>query len=91
MDWPVRDSLRALLGQLDPDQPLPPGFKPYVPPHTPAEPPALPIDALEQVAKDNQLYKYLDQRGLPVPPELPTWNRRGNFPSPRWGESEGRR
>lgn len=86
MTWPLPQSLRSLLGALDPDQPLPAGFRPYVPPNTPQAPPPLSMEALEQVAKDKALYEMLDRRGLPVPPELPTWNRRGNFPPPRWDE-----
>lgn len=79
MAWPLPQSLRSLVGALDADPPLREGFQPYVPPNTPKAPPPLSMEALEQVAKDKALYEYLDRRGLPVPPELPTWNRRTTF------------
>lgn len=79
MPWPLRQSIRSLLGELDADPALPSNFKPYIPPNTPAAPAdMLPPDVAADLAKDRSLYDYLDTRELPVPPELPTWNRQSN-------------
>lgn len=78
MPAPLRQSMRSLLGALDADPALPSGFTPYVPPHTPAAPPPLAPDARADLSRDRALYELLDRRGLPVPPERPTWNRQSN-------------
>lgn len=78
MPWPLRQSLRSLLGALDDDPPLPHDFTPYVPPHTPAAPEPLPPDVAADLGHDRALFEMLDRRKLPVPPELPTWNRQSN-------------